>query len=176
MHSNHYKDSVPPNRPSSSASMQRPSSSASIFNRAPMDLPSRPSSSASMRPSSSAASVRPSTSSSLRPGSSASYIRPSTSASSRPSSRLTHRAPSRFSVHRPPTRQSSRLIPHYQKLVTHITGIALENDEDNFRIASDFVLKTLDQTIKPSGSADITKVQKHVKGCVSAAVQAVIHD
>lgn len=54
--------------------------------------------------------------------------------------------------------------PLYETLVTQMTGINQDNDEANFRIAVDFVAKNLDQTVKPSGSADMTDIDKQFKG------------
>ncbi|KAI0797115.1 Spc98 family-domain-containing protein [Abortiporus biennis] len=121
----------------------------------------------SMRPPSSL-STRPSSVASTRPSSSASSARPPTSMSSRPGSRMTQRASSRFSL-RPTTRQSTRLNPLYQDLITDLTGISPENDEENFQIALDFVAKNLDQTVKPSGSADIGRIDKHIRGLIQKA-------
>ncbi|OBZ70494.1 Gamma-tubulin complex component 5 [Grifola frondosa] len=146
-------------RPSSSASSVQPSSSASLHPSA--SAPTRSSSRTSTRPASSA-SIRPSSSASTRPPSSASSVRPAPSAS-RPASRATQRPISRFSQ-RPSTRQSLRLLPFYQELVTQVTGLTAESDQENFRTAVDFVSRNLDQTARPSGSTDFATVDKHVRG------------
>ncbi|KAI0053720.1 hypothetical protein FA95DRAFT_1508286 [Auriscalpium vulgare] len=136
---------IPPSRPSSRASSLRPPSSASSV---------RPSSSASLRPPSSA---------SQRPSSSASTNRPTSSASVRPVSRVSHRPASRFSQ-RPPTRQSSRIQALSQTLVTQVTGLSPENDEDNFRTAAEYVSKTIEHPHKASPSASLDAVEKHLHG------------
>ncbi|KAI0921184.1 hypothetical protein AcW2_006240 [Taiwanofungus camphoratus] len=145
-----------PERPLSSASV-RPGSSVSI----------RPSTSAPIRPSSSA-SIHPFSGSHLRPSSSASTVRPLSSASTRPSSRLTQRSISRLS-HRPSSRQSSRLLPLCQALVTQVAGLTSGNDEENFRTAVEFVSKNLDQTVRPSASADMHTIDEHFLGHIQKA-------
>ncbi|EKM59505.1 uncharacterized protein PHACADRAFT_191873 [Phanerochaete carnosa HHB-10118-sp] len=124
-----------------------------------MDPHRRPGSRASVPPSSSSPFPRPSSSASTRPPSSASWsaVRPSSSA-----------GPSRVSV-RSNTRQSSRLNPLYQALVTKLTGLTAEGDEDAFRAALNYVTKSLDQTVRPTGSMDAAVVDKHVQGYIQKA-------
>ncbi|GBE79798.1 predicted protein [Sparassis crispa] len=150
-------------RPASTASIRPPSASV----RPPSSASTRPSSSASIRPSISAP-IRPSSSASIRPSPSTSSARPISRTSSRSSSRLTHRPSSRYSQ-RPSTRQSSRLVPLYQALVTQITGLTSENDQDNFRDAVDFVSKNLDQSVRPSANHDLDTVERHFRGHVQKA-------
>ncbi|KAJ3556821.1 hypothetical protein NM688_g1810 [Phlebia brevispora] len=50
-----------------------------------------------------------------------------------------------------------------------IVGIKLEDDEDAFHTLLDYVTRSLDQTIKPSGSADMTAMQRHLRGLVQKA-------
>ena len=137
-----------------------------------MNPPRRPASRGSVPPSSSSPYIRPSSSASTRPPSSASAsaVRPSSSASSvRPSgsarsdSRATHRPQSRVSA-RPSTRQSSRLNPLYQTLVTNLTGLTADSDEDAFQEAVEFVSRNLDQTVRPTGSVDATTADKTIRG------------
>ncbi|KZT71569.1 hypothetical protein DAEQUDRAFT_749911 [Daedalea quercina L-15889] len=123
----------------------------------------------SIRPSSSVpTAVGSSRSSSIRPGSSLSAVRPVSSLSTRPSSRLTQRSGSRTSQ-RPVTRQSTRLVPFYQNLVTQVTGLNAENDDENFRTAVEFVSKNLDLTSRPSGNVDMNAINKHIRGHIQKA-------
>ena len=119
------------------------------------------SSSRASRPSSSA-SQRPASSISQRPPSSSS--RPTSSLSTRPGSRVAQRPNSRHS--RPATRQTSRLISLSETLVTQITGLTIENDEDNFRTALEFVWKNLEQVTKGAVSVDMTVIDKQIRGFV----------
>ena len=59
--------------------------------------------------------------------------------------------------------------------MTLVTGITLEEDEDNFRIASEYVARCLDQTVKPSGSVDMGSVRKHFKGYGSVEIHAFMN-
>ncbi|CAL1700277.1 unnamed protein product [Somion occarium] len=124
----------------------------------------RPSTSASVRPPSVASSIRPSTSTGMRPSSSASSVRPATSASIRPSSRATTASGSSRLTRRPSSRQISRLTPLYQSLVSQVTGVTAEEDEEGFRSAVEYISKSLDQTVKPSGTSDLTNIDKHIRG------------
>lgn len=115
------------------------------------------------RPTSSA-SVRPSSSAQLRPPSSASTLRPSSSlGSNRPISRLSQRPGSRLS-RRPSLKQASRITPLTQALVTQITGITAESDADNFRIATEYVIKNLETSIGGSSGQDMSKMDQHFYG------------
>ncbi|KIJ13301.1 hypothetical protein PAXINDRAFT_117334 [Paxillus involutus ATCC 200175] len=105
---------------------------------------------------------RPSSSLSQRPPSSLSSARPVSSASLRPPSRVSTRPSSRIS--RPVTRQTTRLLPLCQTLVTRLTGLSLENDDENFRIAVDFVSKNLEHSIKGGAGVDIPTLNKHFRG------------
>lgn len=122
---------------------------------------SRPASSASVRPSTSA-SVRSLASS--RPSSSASVTRKTLSGASRPTSRAAHRPVSRHA--RPPTRQSAlaRLNPLCQDLVTKLTGLSVDVDRDEFKNKVELVSKSLDPTVRPAGSIDLTTIQAHLRG------------
>ncbi|KAG1766368.1 Spc98 family-domain-containing protein [Suillus placidus] len=124
---------------------------------------STPSSALSARPHSRALHQRPSSSLSQRPPSSASLARPVSSASFRPQSRVS-RPSSRIS--RPATRQSTRLGPLCQKLITQLTGLTLENDEENFRIALDFVSRNLEHATATKGgpSSDMATMDKRFHG------------
>lgn len=156
-----------PGLSASSSAPLRPVSRSSI----------RPSSSNSIRPSSSAptavgssrgSSTRPGSSlSTTRPASSLSALRPVSSLSTRPSSRLTQRPGSRTSQ-RPVARQSTRLVPFYQNLVTQVTGLNAENDDENFRTAVEFVSRNLDLTSRPSGNVDMSAIDKHIRGYVAS--------
>ncbi|CCM01742.1 uncharacterized protein FIBRA_03808 [Fibroporia radiculosa] len=136
------------------------SSSAPILSSSQESL--HPNSNASIRPSTSAP-LRPASALSSRTFSVVGSYRPPSSASTRPGSRLAQRPASRVSQ-RPISRQSTRLLPSYQTLVTQVAGLAPNNDEENFRVAVDFVSKTLDQTARPSGTNDISVVDKHLRG------------
>jgi gamma-tubulin complex component 5 len=115
------------------------------------------------RPNSSA-SVRPSSGAQFRPPSSASTLRPSSSLSSnRPISRISQRSGSRLS-RRPSLRQASRITPLTQILVTQITGITPESDPDNFRIATEYVIKHLETSIGGSSGQDMSKMDQHFYG------------
>ncbi|KAG1877430.1 Spc98 family-domain-containing protein [Suillus subluteus] len=122
-----------------------------------------PPSTLSARPHSRALHQRPSSSLSQRPPSSASFARPVSSASLRPQSRVS-RPSSRIS--RPATRQSTRLAPLCQKLITQITGLTLENDEEDFRITLDFVSRNLEHATATKGgpSSDMATMDKHFHG------------
>ncbi|KAG0698698.1 Spc98 family-domain-containing protein [Suillus ampliporus] len=126
---------------------------------------STPSSTLSARPQSRALHQRPSSSLSQRPPSSASFGRPSSSASLRPQSRVS-RPSSRIS--RPATRQSTRLLPLCQKLITQLTGLNLENDEEDFRIALDFVSRNLEHATATKGgpSSDMATMDKRFHGFI----------
>lgn len=117
---------------------------------------STPSSTLSARPHSRALQQRPSSSLSQRPPSSASF-RPQ-SRVSRPSSRIS----------RPATRQSTRLLPLFQKLVTQLTGFTPENDEEDFRIALDFVSRNLEHATATKGgpSSDMATMDKRFYGYI----------
>ncbi|KAG2122225.1 Spc98 family-domain-containing protein [Suillus clintonianus] len=124
---------------------------------------STPSSTLSARPHSRAQHQRPSSSLSQRPPSSASFARPVSSASLRPQSRVS-RPSSRIS--RPATRQSTRLLPLCQKLITQLTGLTLDNDEEDFRIALDFVSRNLEHATATKGgpSSDMATMDKRFHG------------
>ncbi|KAH7916234.1 Spc98 family-domain-containing protein [Hygrophoropsis aurantiaca] len=122
----------------------------------PSGLHVRPSSRVSQRPSSSLSQHYPS-SISTRPGSSAS-VRPQ-SRVSRPSSRIS----------RPATRHALRLLPLSQALVTQITGLSSDNDDENFRTAVDYVAKNLEHSIKGGPSPDLTSVDKQMQGHIQKA-------
>ncbi|KAG1809247.1 Spc98 family-domain-containing protein [Suillus variegatus] len=124
---------------------------------------STPSSTLSAHPHSRALNQRPSSSLSQRPPSSASYARPVSSASLRPQSRIS-RPSSRIS--RPATRQSTRLAPLCQKLITQLTGLTLENDEEDFRMALDFVSRNLEHATATKGgpSSDMATMDKRFHG------------
>ncbi|KAF8433037.1 Spc98 family-domain-containing protein [Boletus edulis BED1] len=120
------------------------------------------------RPHSSLRIQRPSSSLSQRPPSSLSSARPASSASSlRPQSRISTRPSSRLS--RPPTRQTTRLLPPCQSLVTQVTGLSPETDDENFRAAVDFVSKNLEYAIKAGASTDMTAMDKDFRGHVLKA-------
>ncbi|OJA18586.1 hypothetical protein AZE42_11191, partial [Rhizopogon vesiculosus] len=123
------------------------------------------SSSLSARPHSRALQQRPSSSLSQRPPSSASFARPVSSASLRPQSRVS-RPSSRIS--RPATRQSTRLLPLCQKLITQLTGLTPENDEEYFRIALDFVSRNLEHATATKGglSSDMATMDKRFHGFI----------
>lgn len=126
---------------------------------------STPSSTLSARPHSRALNQRPSSSLSQRPPSSASYARPVSSASLRPQSRIS-RPSSRIS--RPATRQSTRLAPLCQKLITQLTGLTLENDEEDFRMALDFVSRNLEHATATKGGprSDMATMDKRFHGYI----------
>ncbi|KAF9226914.1 hypothetical protein BS17DRAFT_800830 [Gyrodon lividus] len=105
---------------------------------------------------------RPSSSLSQRPSSSLSSARPVSSASFRPQSRVSTRPSSRIS--RPVTRQTTRLLPLCQILVTRITGLSPENDDENFRTAVDFASKNLEYSLKGGAGTDMTALDKHFRG------------
>ncbi|KIJ69751.1 hypothetical protein HYDPIDRAFT_35222 [Hydnomerulius pinastri MD-312] len=109
---------------------------------------------------------RPSSSLSYRPPSSLSSARPVSSASLRPQSRVSRPA-SRIS--RPVTRQATRLLPLCQSLVTQMTGLSPDNDDENFRTAVDFVSKNLEHSTKGGPSADMPAMDKHFRGYVQKA-------
>ncbi|KAG1760722.1 Spc98 family-domain-containing protein [Suillus occidentalis] len=124
---------------------------------------STPSSTLSARPHSRALHQRPSSSLSQRPPSSASFARPVSSASLRPQSRVS-RPSSRIS--RPATRQSTRLVPLCQKLITQLTGLTSENDEEDFRTTLDFVSRNLEHATATKGgpSSDMATMDKRFHG------------
>jgi gamma-tubulin complex component 5 len=126
---------------------------------------STPSSTLSARPHSRALQQRPSSSLSQRPTSSASFARPVSSASFRPQSRVS-RPSSRIS--RPATRQSTRLLPLFQKLVTQVTDLTPENDEEDFRTALDFVSRNLEHATATKGgpSSDMATMDKRFHGYI----------
>ncbi|KAA1466534.1 hypothetical protein DENSPDRAFT_846943 [Dentipellis sp. KUC8613] len=144
--------------PSASSESQRPPSSASS---------ARPSSSSSFRPPSSA-SLRPPSSASHRPPSAQSTHRPPSSASVRSASRLSQRPVSRLSQ-RPATRQSTRLLPSIQTLVTQVSGISAENDEEEFRAVVESVSRSLDYKAKAAPSSNLDDIEKQFKGLVRKA-------
>ncbi|KAI9569285.1 Spc98 family-domain-containing protein, partial [Boletus coccyginus] len=122
-----------------------------------------PISASSVRPHSALRAQRPSSSLSQRPPSSLSSARPPSSASSfRPQSRISTRPSSRLS--RPATRQATRLLLLCQSLVTQVTGLSSETDDENFRTAVDFASKNLEYAIKAGASADMTAMDKHFRG------------
>ncbi|KAH0840303.1 hypothetical protein J3R83DRAFT_1313 [Lanmaoa asiatica] len=121
-----------------------------------------PTSTSSARPHSSSRVQRPSSSLSQRPQSSLSSARPVSSASLRPHSRISTRPNSRLS--RPATRQSTRLLPLCQSLVTQVTALSPDIDDENFRTAVDFVSKNLEYSIKAGASTDMTAMDKHFRG------------
>ncbi|KAG1717437.1 Spc98 family-domain-containing protein [Suillus paluster] len=126
---------------------------------------STPSSTLSARPHSRALHQRPSSSLSQRPPSSASFGRPVSSASLRPPSRVS-RPSSRIS--RPVTRQSTRLLPLCQTLITQLTELDLENDEEDFRIALDFVSRNLEHATATKGgpSSDMATMDRRFHGFI----------
>ncbi|KAG8219040.1 Spc98 family-domain-containing protein [Butyriboletus roseoflavus] len=122
-----------------------------------------PTSASSARPHSSLRVQRPLSSLSQRPPSSLSSARPPSSASSfRPHSRVSTRPSSRIS--RPATRQSTRLLPLCQSLVTQVTGLSPDADDENFRTAVDFTSRNLEYSIKAGASIDMTAMDKHFRG------------
>jgi gamma-tubulin complex component 5 len=134
---------------------------------------STPSSTLSARPHSRALHQRPSSSLSQRPPSSASYARPVSSASLRPQSRVS-RPSSRIS--RPATRQSTRLAPLCQKLITQVAELTLENDEEDFRIALDFVSRNLEHATATKGgpSSDMATMDKRFDGYIQSSYMKVL--
>lgn len=129
----------------------------------PLSFMNTPIPASSIRPHSSLRIQRPSSSLSQRPPSSLSSARPASSASSlRPHSRVSTRPSSRLS--RPVTRQTTRLLPLCQSLVTQVTGLSPEIDDENFRTAVDFVSKNLEFSIKAGASTDMTAMDKHFRG------------
>ena len=124
-----------------------------------------PISTLSARPYSRAQQQRPSSSLSQRPPSSASFTRPASSASLRPQSRVS-RPGSRIS--RPATRQSTRLLPLFQKLITQITGLTPENDDEDFRFTLDFVSRNLEHATATKGgpSSDMPDMDRRFHGYI----------
>lgn len=153
--------------PSAASSIRPSDSNASNTARPPSSASIRPSSSAAIRPSSSASSVRPS--------SSAGSVRRTTASVSRPASRATQRPPSRFAP-RPQTRQSSRLAGLYQDLVSQITYLTADVDQDEFDATVEYVSRSLDQTARPAVSIDLPSIQQQLRGCVSSNSQSGRYD
>ncbi|KAG9317863.1 Spc98 family-domain-containing protein [Chiua virens] len=85
----------------------------------------------------------------------------------RPHSRISTRSSSRLS--RPTTRQSTRLLPLCQSLVTQVTGLSPEIDDENVHTAVDFVSKNLEYSIKAGASTDMAAMDRHFKGLILKA-------
>ncbi|KAI0268157.1 Spc98 family-domain-containing protein [Gloeopeniophorella convolvens] len=142
---------MPPSRPASAfgyhpdhGALSRPSSSASL--RTPYNELARPASSASSyRPSSLATS------------------RPLSSASMRPTSRAAHRAPSRLSQ-RPPSRQASRLAVLSHTLVSQVTHIDPNDDEEEYRDLTEMVSRGTDYNAKAAPSSSMRDISKLIHG------------
>ena|ERR1700722_11821222 len=105
-------------------------------------------------------SHRPPSSAATRPPSSA-LRRPASGASIRPTSRLSQKPGSRQS--RPATKQTSRLLPQYQALVTQVTGLATDDNDEKFEAAVEFVSKSLELT---ATGADMASIDRQIRGCV----------
>jgi gamma-tubulin complex component 5 len=72
-------------------------------------------------------------------------------------------------------RQSPRIAPLVQALVTQVTGLAPENEDDgdgsdNYRTAMDFVSKNLEYTAKGGASQDMGAMDKQFHGCVPVSI------
>lgn len=149
--------------PRITALSSRPKADPNFEMRASNSEPARrPSSSASQRPLS-AVSLRPPSGLSQRPSSSLS-VRPTSRVSNRPSSRLSTRP---GTGHRP----NPRIGPLSQDLVTQITGLVPNGDEEkNFETAVDFVTKNLEYKAKGGVSQDITAMDRVFSGYVHYSV------
>ena len=108
------------------------------------------------RPKSSASSHRPSSRATNRPPS---------SASTRPTSRTRHGPSSKFSQ-RMPSRQMSRVISLSHTLVSQVTGLQSEDEEDEFRALMDIVIKSLEYNVKAAPSSSMHDIAKQLHGSV----------
>ncbi|PPQ63136.1 hypothetical protein CVT24_005776 [Panaeolus cyanescens] len=134
-----------------------PSSSSNLSSKTNV---SRPSSSLASRPASRATN-RPSSRNSNSHG-----PRPQSSLTSRPVSVASTRPQSRFSQ-RPSSRHArSRLIPSCQTLVNLITGLTEEENEEKFREAVEYAVRSLEMTTinKAAASVDLTAVERQIGG------------
>lgn len=80
----------------------------------------------------------------------------------RPGSRVSQRPVSRQA--RPATRQSSRLLPLSQTLVTQVTGLTPDGDEDKFRTSVEYVTKSLEHATKGAASIDMAVMDRQIAG------------
>ncbi|KAF8272093.1 Spc98 family-domain-containing protein [Lactarius quietus] len=109
-----------------------------------------------VRPKSSASSHRPSSRATNRPPSSA-------SAAGRPVSR-TGNTPTYKPFHRLPQRQISRLMSTSHSLVSQVTGLNPDDDENVFRATVDMVTRSLDYNVKAAPSSSMSDIAKLVNG------------
>ncbi|KAF5322471.1 hypothetical protein D9619_000707 [Psilocybe cf. subviscida] len=120
------------------------------------------------RPSSSQS--RPASRNLTRPSTSASTSRPSSSLSTRPASSLSTRPASRFSQRSQALHARSKLIPLCQTLVTQVTGLEHDPDDedasDAFRGQVEYCVKHLESlTInKAAASVDMSVIDRQVHG------------
>jgi gamma-tubulin complex component 5 len=122
----------------------------------------------SMSPSSAVGRLHPprpkSSASSHRPSSRATN-RPPSSASTRPTSRTQHGPSSKFSQ-RMPSRHMSRVISLSHTLVSQVTGLQPEDEEDGFRDSVDLVIKRLEYNAKAAPSSSMHDIAKQLHGSV----------
>jgi hypothetical protein len=108
----------------------------------------------------------------VRPKSSASSHRPSSRATNRPPSSAgrpvsrTGNAPTYKPFHRLPQRQISRLMSSSHSLVSQVTGLNPDDDEDAFRTTVDMVTRNLDYNVKAAPSSSMSDIAKLVNGFV----------
>src|SRR5258707_9268332 len=139
-------------------SASRPASAASYHQDGvtPSKSPSIPFRHELSRPTSSASSHRPS---------SRAASRPLSSASTRPTSRAGHGTSSKFSQ-RMPSRQMSRIISLSHTLVSQMTSLQPEDEDEEYRALVDTVTRSLDYHVKAAPSSSMNDVTKQLQGFV----------
>jgi hypothetical protein len=89
-----------------------------------------------------------------------------TSAISRPLSRTSTARPSSRQSGRSRTRQSARLVSLSEALVTSVTGLDVDQDEDNFQTAVAFVSKNFEYSAKAGPSSSMMDIDTRIRGWV----------